>query len=75
MPITEIPLTPLVPWASTAAVQTVACPRCGSGIGFYCTTPGGRRAESTHRERTHAYLLDIGREEFNRRHTKTSLLP
>lgn len=29
----------------------VACPRCGSTIGFDCRTPGGRRVRMLHDER------------------------
>lgn len=56
-------------WGSTQAVREVTCPRCNQPAGSYCKTPAGRPADSTHGERSGAYLDKIGREEWDKRHT------
>jgi hypothetical protein len=56
-------------WSNTQAVREVDCPRCAAKAGSYCKTPAGRPAQSTHGERSGAYLVKIGREEWEKRHT------
>jgi hypothetical protein len=56
-------------WSNTQAVREVECPRCFAKPGTYCKTPAGRPAQSTHGERSGAYLVKIGREEWDKRHT------
>jgi hypothetical protein len=58
------------PWANTQATREVACPKCGAGSGTDCVTPSGRAAREPHWQRTKAYLDVIGREEWDRRHTR-----
>ncbi len=49
-------------------MQTTVCPKCKSKAGELCKTPKGKKAE-THMERCKQYRLDIGSEEWDKRHT------
>jgi hypothetical protein len=49
-------------------MQTTVCPKCKAKEGEPCRTPKGKKAE-THMERGKRYRLDIGPEEWDKRHT------
>jgi protein-disulfide isomerase len=41
----------LTGWIFTDAVRQVSCPKCGSGAGYICETPKGRKAWPPHNDR------------------------
>jgi len=41
-------------WQFTDAILNINCPKCRSGIGFYCETPRERKTTHPHKERMKA---------------------
>jgi len=67
------PPASISPRASSQAKAEMDCPRCKAKAGTGCVTPTGHRAKWNHIERGRVYLEKIGKEEWTRRHNRTSL--
>lgn len=63
-----IALTPVARAMFTAAIQSVACPKCNAQRGYYCRKPGGQRYGTIHGERVRAYVASESKDTIKQRH-------
>jgi len=59
----------LTGWMHFDAVIRVECPKCHEPAGYYCSTPAGAEAKSTHGERVTALANKVGTNVFKRKAT------